>query len=160
MPKRHLSRILNRFWARVDVRGMDECWEWQGTTRNGYGMVITRPPHTMIASRFLWEIHHRQEIPDGMFVCHTCDNPLCVNPAHLYLGTPLDNMRDMIERDRACWYVGEENPHAKLTEDQVREIRRLYAEGGWSYRRLAPMFGVNWSAIRQVVKRHTWKHIR
>jgi hypothetical protein len=94
----------DRFWAKVDKRGPDECWEWQAAlTRGGYGtFVVTKSPKRMArAHRFAWELTHGEE-PKGLHVCHQCDNPLCVNPAHLWLGTNQDNMRDCADKGRAA----------------------------------------------------------
>ena len=91
----------DRFWAQVDRRGPDECWPWQGATIRGYGHSHANYVH-YYAHRRSYEMHHGP-IPEGMVVRHRCDNPPCVNPAHLQVGTQVDNINDMIDRGRAHW---------------------------------------------------------
>lgn len=145
---------------------MNDCWEWMGAlTYQGYG-VYGKPKR--LAHRLSWE-HYNGPIPDGMFVCHKCDNPPCVNPEHLFLGTQADNMRDMDSKGRRAKPYdrhGVKNPRARLTPDQVAEIRRLYALGrykpkqkkGVPYdsKRLSIMFGVARSTIRLVTCGRNW----
>jgi DNA invertase Pin-like site-specific DNA recombinase len=90
-----------------------------------------------------------------MIACHTCDNPRCVNPDHLYVGTDLDNSRDAVERGRLA--VGERNFNARLTEDQVREMRRL---SGLSYAEMARMYGVSRPTATRAYKGDTWRHVQ
>lgn len=92
--------IENRFWPRVERRGPDECWLWTGKRNaKGYG-VIGRNGRRTIATQISWELAQGSPVPAELLVCHSCDNPPCVNPAHLWLGTNSDNMRDMVAKGR------------------------------------------------------------
>jgi len=155
----HSSRrpLEERFWEKVDKRNPDQCWEWTGARdQQGYGSI--RPFRK--ASRASWVIHFGS-IPDGMYICHRCDNPSCVNPSHLFLGTNADNLRDMRAKGRAYnpGTPGEKNVSAKLTEIEVTEIRSRYANGEGSHSQLAAHYGVSSSLIGQIIKRQIWKHI-
>ncbi len=88
-----------RFWRSVQVT--DGCWEWQGSTRNGYGVISKggRNGRQLKAHRLSYEMH-LGSIPEGMIVCHTCDNPICVNPGHLFVGTHKDNAVDKMNKNR------------------------------------------------------------
>ncbi len=124
-----------RFWAKV-TKG-EGCWEWQGApSANGYGMIKAEGKY-IGAHRYSWELY-KGAIPDGLFVCHACDNRRCVRPDHLFLGTNQDNQLDALAKGRIKTGVeshghlqphpcGEENPNAKLTDAKVREIRERYA---------------------------------
>jgi hypothetical protein len=112
------------------------------------------------AHRVSYQIHVGP-IPEGLRVCHRCDHPLCVNPAHLFLGTPLDNSRDMVAkgRHRAVPSLGEKHGLAKLNAQQVRDIRVRYQPGQIRMIDLAREYGVNPSTVRNVINRVTWAHI-
>jgi hypothetical protein len=139
---------------------LNECWFWQGATTNfGYGVIQGHNPTRIIrAHRLTYELHHGVTVPSDLSVLHTCDNPSCVNPAHLFLGTRADNHADMKAKGRANGPRGAMNPNVKLTEQLVRECRQDYA-AGIGTRRLARKFGVNRQTMYCVVKRRTWKHV-
>lgn len=145
-----------RFDKKV-VRAEDnECWEWVGAKKpTGYGnfYIDGRYLGAHVAS---WEIENGR-VPEGNFVCHKCDNPSCVNPAHLFLGTPLDNMRDMRAKGRAkgIHEGGEKHPVAKLTKISVEKIREL-RDSGLILKTIAEMFGVSESNIHYVCSNKTW----
>lgn len=149
-----------RFWSKVDVRGPDDCWEWQaGIKSTGRGMFSIGRKNIQ-AHRMAWELTNG-EIPGDLQVLHTCDNGKCCNPNHLYIGTHLDNMRDKVVRHRCNSLKGESDPKHKLTEAQVRFIRahykpfdREYGQGG-----LARMFNIPRTAVQAVIDRRNWKHI-
>ena len=142
---------LRRFVTRGEPA---DCWEFTGCRLRGYGQLgVEGVPK--LTHRIAWEEAHGP-IPDGLWVLHHCDNPPCCNPAHLYLGTHADNMRDMAERGRdpgGC-YFGEMNAKAKLTTAEVAEVRAL-AAGGVTQREIAIRFGVTQAGVSLIVRRKT-----
>ena len=104
-----------------------------------------------------WELTNG-EVPDELHVLHKCDNPSCVNPHHLFLGTNFDNVQDKIQKGRMVILKGEESPSSKLTEKKVRQMRRL-KEQGYSYAELGRKFEVDISTARYICIRKLWKHI-
>lgn len=154
--------VEERFWSHVD-RSDDGCWEWRASKRNGYGIFGVNKK-TIIASRFAWRLTHG-DIPDGLFVLHACDNPSCVNPGHLFLGTHQDNMDDMIakgrqmssERKREC-FLGEKHHSAKLTNEQVRDIKRRLRNGE-TPKDICVDYGVAKNTIFNIKYGVTWSHI-
>lgn len=156
------EKRVARFWAKVDKRGLDECWLWTATrTRKGYGQfrVGSKLQH---AHRVSWELANGP-IPEGTgfhgtCVCHRCDVPLCVNPAHLFLGSCAENLADMRAKGRANHAVGEAIGCAKLTAADVMEIRRL-KKTGLSEAKLGARFGVSSSAVHRIVSGNGWSHV-
>lgn len=139
------------FWGRVSPLGEDECWLWRGGTTRGYGVFTVATKH-VYAHRVSWELH-KGPIENGLDVLHRCDVPLCVNPNHLFLGTQTDNVNDMWAKGRANPPVGERNRHAKLTAEQVYEIR----DSSKSLRELALQYGVTMSMLSSIKRRASWK---
>jgi hypothetical protein len=127
---------------------------WTGSLvvpeRGGYGVMKGRKAH-----RISYELHVGP-IPTDKYVCHTCDNPPCVNPSHLWLGDVQSNTADMVSKGRN--QMGEDRHNAKLTNDKVREIRELRGEGV-SQADLARRFQVNPATISGIVRRKDWKHV-
>lgn len=132
------------------------CWLWIGKLNTyGYGK-FTRFGKTCFAHREMWERHHGK-IPSGFVVRHSCDNPACVNPEHLLVGSHADNRRDTVERNRQA--KGEAMAAAKLTEARVLEIRARYKFRLVTQKQLAREYGVSLDLIHKVVNRIYWKHI-
>ena len=158
--------VGDRFWPKVERT--DGCWLWRGaTTLRGYGtlgvgsMRDGTRRHAM-AHRVSYEIHFGP-IPDGLFVCHSCDNPPCVNPAHLFLGTPAQNTADMHAKGRGVVPVspavsGEQVSTAKLTTAQAIEIRQLYDAGG-GLRGIAGKFGISRAQVCNIGRRKAWRSL-
>lgn len=164
-PSEHLPEgafLHKRFWGWVDQRGPEDCWEWKGyRTPKGYGQFqVSRAVGPKRANRIAYLLHTGEE-PGDLKVLHRCDNPPCCNPAHLFLGTQADNVRDMHEKGRQGTFVpkalrGEDNPAAVLTQEGADEIRRLYSTGDYKQRELSAMFGVNQQRISKIVRGLAW----
>jgi len=153
--------VEERFWAKVDVRGAGECWSWIGSRDSfGYGVMFkSKKPHRVYrAPRLAYELQIGP-IAAGLHVLHRCDNPACVNPAHLFLGTQADNNRDRAAKGRGGGEKrrGIHNGRAKLTSKQVAKIRRLYATGDISQGQLAEIFGVSQPQISRIVRREQYE---
>lgn len=134
-----------------------QCRIWRGAkTYSGYP-VLWHNGRTRILTRVLWEKEHGP-IPKGMCVCHACDNPSCYNIDHLFLGTYRDNVRDMCLKGRTTRVVGENHGKSKLTDDLVREIRKMYRSGK-NITAIAKHCGLGRTCIRNAINRVTWKHV-
>lgn len=150
-------KVSSRFWKKIDVRAPNDCWIWTGAKwGTGYGKMYLPGPVPFGAHRASWIIANQQNQPADMFVCHECDVKPCVNPAHLYLGTPLDNSRDAIVRGQ--FPIGSRQGIAKLVEADIPIIRRLSDEG-IPTNAIARRFGVSNGAIWLVVNGRNWRHI-
>lgn len=148
-----------RFWAKVQKAGPDECWVWTGSTRSpsGHGEFhITRAIGRVPAHQFSLELATGETHPPGYSTCHHCDNPPCVNPAHLYFGTQKQNAADMIARNRAP--RGENRPNARLTAEMVVGMRERFAAGEYMVE-LAREFGVTSGQVSPIVNGLHWKHV-
>ena len=147
-----------KFWQRVRKGAPDACWEWVGSRLpKGYGRFYPKLRIGLYAHRVSWEIANGREVPSGLVVMHSCDNPKCVNPAHLGVGTHGDNARDCFAKGRGIQpsLQGESHPQAKLTEEQVISIRRRVA-GGESRGSMAREFGVAKCTVRLIVNHRSW----
>lgn len=156
----------DRFWEKVDKKDEDECWYWTACIQSGgYGFFGLHHGELYLAHRFSWMLANNKEIPEDMFVCHSCDQPLCVNPAHLWLGTPKDNQRDSWNKGRNS-NKGEDGGNSILTHDQVVQIKKAIAETKFEYgekrafcRMLADKYDVNLTSIHNIMYNLTWTHI-
>lgn len=156
-----MTTLTERFWEKVDKRGPDQCWPWRGArlTDSGHGQLWdgerVRP-----ATQISLELSGVRM--NGRWALHKCNNPPCVNPAHLYPGTHADNIKDAVEagafKGPRPNRSGEKNPLAVLTAEQVREARDLYVpfDKECGCRALARRFGVSQSAMSKVLLRKTW----
>lgn len=156
----HAKPLEQRFWAKVDKNGpvpdhrpeLGACWIWIGSkTSNGYGKISAYRRLDM-SHRVSWRLHF-EPIPPGMNVLHSCDNPACLRPDHLFLGTTLDNVRDRIQKNRTV------KGSAKLTEEAVREIRDKYRSTKVSMAQLGKQYGVSPATICLAITRQTWNNV-
>lgn len=153
MHSKYTPQEATRFWARVDRSG--DCWAWQGRTVKGYGHFDVHG-QTKLTHRVAYELAYG-DIPDGMDILHRCDNPSCVRPEHLTPGTHADNMADMMAKGRNRQPSGERHPRAKLTWEQVREIRWRYAAGGVGLKTLGAEYRVHFSLISLIIREKIWR---
>lgn len=149
--------LAERFWMKVAPNPKTGCWHWVGGASTGphgvrrYGtMTVARK--TVSVHRFSWEMQNGK-IPDGMHVLHRCDNPICVNPAHLFLGTPLDNAKDRDGKRRG------RVPRLRLTPERVTELRELYATGEWPQVALATRFAISQANVSKIVRGKSWSGV-
>ncbi len=157
----YLQRLKNRILSNVKRNGL--CIEWQGAlSDNGYGRINVSGRYNRV-HRVVYELYHRP-IPEGMYICHRCDNPRCCNPDHLFAGTPWQNSRDMLSKGRHKAFAqgevaGGKNPRALLTDDDVVKIREQYANGNVTLKQLAKEYGVHFDTISKAINRVTWSHL-
>jgi len=153
--------VAERLEAKTDrSAGPDGCWPYDGgdtNSRSGHRQ-IWRDGRMDQVHRVAWELHHGRAVPDGLVVRHSCDNPPCVNPAHLLLGTIADNNRDRDERGRQVAPQGEDHGNAKLTDEDVAMIRELLRARVSQYR-IAERFGVSQGLISLIKRGKAWTHV-
>lgn len=149
------NKVADRFWSKVEVANAADCWVWTAALRNKrYGCFrVVSNKSMQQAHRVAWTLVVGP-IPTGLCILHRCDNPRCVNPDHLFLGTQRDNIRDMDQKDRRnverrIW--GEKHHSAKLTDRQVIQIRNLSKQSGFNQHHAARQFGVSQSVISMIV---------
>ena len=152
---------LEILWEHVSKT--DGCWEWIGRrNKKGYGLATNSgrllcSGNVVKAHRLSWFIHNGP-IPEGMLVLHRCDNPPCVRPDHLFLGTHQDNLLDSMSKGRRMPNKGELNGRSKLCTDDIPAIRELI-NSGISRREISRKYGVNESTIRRIARNRGWTHV-
>lgn len=162
-----------RFWSKVAVGNRTSCWPWKGSQfTGGYGQFKAHK-HNMKAHRVAYYLGHKRD-PGPYLVCHSCDNPVCCNPAHLFLGTPADNTQDSARKGRLnpqsgakhhshlrpdTVARGERVGGSKLTEKQVVDIRNAYKKGGVTQEELAASYGVKRETVGLIIRGKNWAHI-
>jgi hypothetical protein len=140
-----------KFWNQAQIP--NQCWVWNGgkSTPGGYGKTSLNNK-TEYSHRVAWEFFYGQKIPDNLCVLHRCDNPPCINPFHLFLGTKGDNNTDRANKNRSNSLAGENHPQAKLTNQHADNIRTLY-HNGHSSASLAKLYGVSASTILKIIRK-------
>jgi hypothetical protein len=158
--------VLKRWWSHVLLpRDLTRCWIWLGgyystTGTVAYGRFANGRHNSWGAHQVSYAIH-KGVIPPGMCVLHSCDNPRCVNPAHLRLGTRSENTLEMVQKGRHRFgaHQGEHNGGARLTEAQVIAIRARHATKAATYAELASEYGIGKTMVWRIVRRFAWRHV-
>jgi len=154
--REHMTpEVTIRFFDKVDPTSRTGCWEWRGAKRNGYGQFGIGGK-TLQAHRVMWSCWHREIFEYGQYVCHRCDNPSCVNPLHLFLGTQSENMKDMVKKGRG----GCGGYKLKLNEAKIKDIRKAYRRVGVTQQYLADEYGVSHAHINSIVHRRSWRKVK
>ena len=148
---------VSRFWEKVaPYKDLDSCWNWLAAVDKAGRGRFKWGGKTSYAPRFSW-ITHFGDIPEGLFVLHTCDNPSCVNPSHLFLGTLEDNNRDREAKGRGADVRGSKNPAAKITEAVAQQIVNLLNHG-YSLKHIKQL-GYSWNCAQNIKYMKAWTHL-
>lgn len=151
-----IDQYLIKFWRKVDVSTIDKCWEYLGPKcEKGYGMARKYRGGTIRAHRLSYELYFGNKIDSDILACHICDNPSCVNPHHIFLGTNQDNCDDKIRKGRQRVLKGSETARSKLNEDDVYHIFKSKL----SAKKLAYKYNVSKSTIYAIKSGQNWKHL-
>ncbi len=158
-PARSWSRkrrpLAERFWEKVEVRDLHDCWRWRASTKvGGYGKIADDDGRIQSAHRIAYRLVFGDLSP-GLVVCHRCDNPGCVNPQHLFVGTQAENLRDMRNKRRDNPPRGSRHPKARLDEALVARVRADVR----SHRRIAKDYGIGKSTVGMIKAGATWTHV-
>ena len=141
-----------------NIEFSNKCWIWKGSVSQfGYGRVRIKNKASVPAHRVMYELY-KGDIENNLNVCHTCDNRLCVNPDHLWLGTDKENHSDMVEKGRRTILRGSENKKSKLKESDILKIMDM-EKSGMKRIEIAKTYHVNWSTIDRIFRKETWSHI-
>lgn len=152
---RPATPLCRRFLAKFEIDLQTGCWLWTGARlAQGYGLIKRKDGAQLRAHRVAYALAYGP-IPDGLQVCHRCDNPRCVRPGHLFLGTAQDNANDMVAKGSSARLNGERNGAARLSQQDVEAIR----SDASTYGQLAKRFGVSPSAIGFIKRRQRWTHV-
>ena len=154
------AETLERFWGKVKILAPDECWDWQAfkdKPPNHYGRLSFQGK-LYTAHRFAYMITHG-EIPEGLVVMHSCDNPPCVNPEHLSLGTRQDNIDDCVNKERRANLKGSAHPRALLDEETVNAIRECNSTGDFTFVQIGKAFKVRPGLVADICWRRIWRHV-
>jgi hypothetical protein len=159
IKRRNYQQFLAHLHSKIDKNGPGGCWLFTGGLSNGYACIsfegkVIKGSRVMLAEKLGRPLGHKME------ACHTCDNPACLNPDHLFEGTHIQNMHDMRKKGRDAKALGTAHPNHKLKDEQAAEIRRLYARGDVSMSQLGARYGVHKTTIGYVVNRTKWKHVK
>jgi len=153
------QNLETRFWSKVEIKDFFDCWNWTANkTPQGYGRFQLKRKKSVSAHRLAWELTYGK-IPNGLHVLHKCNNPSCVNPSHLKLGTNQDNVDDKLRANRQPHICGQNVATSKLTESQVREIFALLAEHR-SYKEIAERFSISTHSVSNFNIGISWKHLK
>jgi hypothetical protein len=152
-----IENISERFWSKVNKT--ETCWLWTAGIfqQGGYGQFCIRRGFPARAHRISWIMSYGN-IPDGMDILHDCDNPLCVNPSHLWVGTPKENIRDAVKRGRLLPKIGEKNGASVLTEAIVRAIR-MDAKNNMRPLELREKYKISSALLYTITHYISWKHV-
>ncbi len=153
----HIITREEAFNNSISINKETDCWEWTGQLKEGYGCFSFQGKEKLV-HRVMYE-RHKGAIPPKHNICHSCDNPKCVNPKHLWLGTQADNILDMIKKGRDRKAFGEKNHAAKITEDDVKNIRLKYKEG-MNMSSISRLLNFPYPIVLRVCKNETWKHVK
>lgn len=146
--------FIDRFESKFIKKGLNECWLWMGCKNDkGYGQF--RTDRTIYSHRLSYQLYVGN-IPKGLYVLHTCDKPLCCNPQHLFLGTQKANMKDMHKKGRSIYDRGQLHPRAKLTAQEVLEIRDLYKSGLFKNKDLSDNYGIHVDHMLRIINGKYW----
>ena len=157
---------VEQFWSKVAVKSKDQCWEWLGARYHGkYGYFKGRVRHPetdqpigLAAHRYSYLLHNK-EMPFDLFVCHHCDNPGCVNPHHLYLGSCQRNTQDACDRGLIGHVKGSRHGRSKLNEQQVEQIYIQFYVYQESKKDIAKKMGVSYCIVDNILTGYRWKHL-
>lgn len=156
--KKRWKSAEERFHAGYEVRDVGECWNWKGRpSHRGYASIRVNGRHVPV-HRYSWELFNKTKPDEDLMVCHTCDNPLCVNPHHLFLGTAQDNMDDKRSKQRGRYVRGESHPATKIPWHIVCQMRRAKEQDGWTNQQVSDHFKLSKPYVDEILSYRARKH--